>query len=140
MQLLGAKVSEVGVAYPAFSKIDENNFYLAWLTKDTINNFMNIYERRIYFGSAAGIKEPAETDYVLVAPNPFSSQTILHSGRPLTNATLTLKNCSGQTVRIIEHINGKEIALYRHDLPAGLYFICLADSHFLLSGKFAITD
>jgi hypothetical protein len=70
-----------------------------------------------------------EVDYsntsITIYPNPFSAQTVLKSNDYLSNATLTVYNSFGQTVREIKNISGNTITLNRDKLPAGLYFIRL---------------
>lgn len=74
-------------------------------------------------------------------PNPFSSQTILQSDNLLLNATLTVDNCFGQTVKEIKNISGQIIILQRDNLPSGLYFIQLTqDNQVIATKKIIITD
>jgi hypothetical protein len=74
-------------------------------------------------------------DQFSTSPNPFSTQTTLHAGIPLHNATLTVDNCFGQTVKQIKNIRGQTVTLSRDNLPSGLYFIRL-----MQEGKILATD
>lgn len=76
-----------------------------------------------------------------VFPNPFSTQTTLQTDILLHNATFTVYNCFGQTVREITNISGNTATFYRDNLPSGLYFIRLAqDNKQIETKKLIITD
>ena len=132
-----------GSAYPGFNKIDENNFYLAWLTKDTINNKMKVFERLINISGTTGINnyEQNINPRISIFPNPFSTQTTLQTNMIFKNATLTVYNSYGQIVKQIKYISGQTVSLHREDLPMGLYFILLTqDSKTITTDKLIITD
>lgn len=132
-----------GSAYPAFNKIDENNFYLAWLTKDTINDKMNVLERLIHFSNTTGINtyEQNKNPQIHIFPNPFSTQTVLQTHNQLNNAILHLYNGFGQTVTEIKNIYGQTVILSRDNLPCGLYFVHLTqDRKVIATDKLIITD
>jgi len=76
-----------------------------------------------------------------VFPNPFSTQTTLQTDILLHNATFTVYNCFGQTVKEITNISGNTATLYRDNLPNGLYFIRLTqDNKQIETKKLIITD
>lgn len=76
-----------------------------------------------------------------ISPNPFSTQTVLQVVYPLTNATLTVNNCFGQTVKLIQNISGQTITLNRDNLPSGLYFLHLTQgNNTFTTDKLLITD
>ena len=132
-----------GSAYPGFNKIDENNFYLAWLTKDTINNKMKVFERLINISGTTGINnyEQNINPRISIFPNPFSTQTTLQTNMIFKNATLTVYNSYGQIVKQIEYISGQTVSLHRDNLPMGLYFIHLTqDNKTITTDKLIITD
>jgi hypothetical protein len=58
-----------------------------------------------------------------IYPNPFSTQTTLQTDNILHNATLTVVNCFGQTVKQIKNISGQTVTLHRDNLSSGLYFL-----------------
>lgn len=120
-----------GSAYTAFNKIDNNTFYLAWLTKDTINNVMNILERLIYHSNTTGINtlEQGMSPITTLFPNPFSVETTLRSQEILNDATLTIYNTFGQELKQIKNISGNEVTLLRNNLPSGTYFIRLTQNN-----------
>lgn len=73
-------------------------------------------------------------------PNPFSVQTTMNMDNSLHNATLTLVNYLGQTVKKINNISGQSIILLRDHLPDGLYFFRLAQGNkTLASDKLVIS-
>ncbi len=69
--------------------------------------------------SSIETQNPAFKSY----PNPFSTQTILQCNTLVYNATLLVYNSLGQQVKQQNHLYGKEIKLYRENLPAGMYTI-----------------
>jgi hypothetical protein len=76
-----------------------------------------------------------------VSPNPFATQTTLHTNHLLHNASLTVYNCLGQTVKEIKHISGHTFTLFRENVSSGLYFIRLMqDNKLLMEGPIVIAD
>ena len=74
-----------------------------------------------------------------VYPNPFSSETTLHTDHLLQGATLTVYNSHGQVVKELDHLSGNTITLTRDNLPAGLYNIQLTqDDRIIASTKIII--
>lgn len=87
------------------------------------------------------IDEEIPVNNLLIFPNPFSTQTIFQSEIPLKNATLSINNIFGQTVKQIKNISGQTTILQRNDLPAGLYFVRLTeDNKQFLTKKIIIVD
>jgi hypothetical protein len=78
---------------------------------------------------------------IKIFPNPFSSLTVLQTDNLFKNATLTVCNLFGQTVKQIKNISGQTIIFQRDNLSSGLYFIRLTQDNKILSvGKLVITD
>lgn len=76
-----------------------------------------------------------------IFPNPFSTQTTLQTDFFLKNATLTVYNLCGQTVKQIKNISGQTVTLHRDNLQSGLYFIHLTqDNKAITTDKLVITD
>ncbi|MBL7888202.1 MAG: CotH kinase family protein [Bacteroidia bacterium] len=76
-----------------------------------------------------------------IYPNPFTESTTLQTNKVLKNATLTVYNSYGQTVKQIKNIYGQTIILQRDNLSSGLYFIRLTQDHEVITAnKFIITD
>ena len=76
-----------------------------------------------------------------ISPNPFSSQTTLQTAKPLKNASLTVYNSVGQTVKFVDNLSGQTVLFQRDNLPSGLYFVRLTqDGNTISADKFVITD
>lgn len=89
----------------------------------------------------AGIKDDPISEWGEIFPNPFSIQTTLQMDIPLVNATLTLTNSLGLTVKEIKNVHGQTITLQRDNLPSGLYFVRLTEgNHVIATKKIIITD
>lgn len=69
-----------------------------------------------------GIDEISIHPAASIYPNPFTTQTTIHVGRILNNATLTVYNPLGQVVKQINDIAGESTILNRDNLPAGIYY------------------
>ncbi|MGL4599760.1 MAG: T9SS type A sorting domain-containing protein [Bacteroidia bacterium] len=68
-----------------------------------------------------------------IMPNPFSSSTTLHSIVLLDNATLTLFNALGESVRVVNGLSGNTIVLERNDLADGVYFAVLTQDEKIIA-------
>ena len=87
------------------------------------------------------VNEINNSDEVSVFPNPFSSQTIVHSTIYLDNVSATLYNSQGHAVRHVSNFSGNSITLHRDNLPQGLYFIrIMKHNKILFSEKLIIAD
>jgi len=74
-------------------------------------------------------------------PNPFFSETTIHSDKNLNDATMVVYNAFGQEVKQIENINGQSVAFHRDNLPTGLYFIRLTqDNQVIMNDRLIIAD
>jgi len=133
-----------------------NNFLKLWLAyflkndcqkaqefQDSLSMSSKIsYRQSQAIGCFIGITNSNFYPYpITVFPNPFSTQTNLQTDILLHNATLTVYNCLGQTIRKITNISGKTATLQRDNLPNGLYFIRLTqDNKQIATKKLIITD
>ena len=76
-----------------------------------------------------------------VFPNPFISSTTIQTNGSLKNATLTICNAFGQTVKQQNNISGHIVTLTRDNLPSGLYSIRLTEENKIIAvEKIVITD
>jgi photosystem II stability/assembly factor-like uncharacterized protein len=75
-----------------------------------------------------GIEEQRIVNDLKIFPTPFSSQTTMHTEKPLKDATLTVYNMYGQIVKQLKNISGQDFTLHRDNLPRGCYFICLTEN------------
>ncbi len=74
-------------------------------------------------------------------PNPFSLTAKLEMQLPVQNATVTIENYLGQTVKQFNKISGSEITISRDNLPAGLYFVQVTQNNSVVTAaKFIIAD
>ena len=104
-----------------------------------MSGYFKIFMR--YRTGTTGITESNKNKVVSIFPNPFSTQTILHTDNFLQNATLTVDNCFGQTVKQIKNISGQTVTFSRDNLQSGLYFLRLTqDSKVVATKKIIITD
>jgi hypothetical protein len=76
---------------------------------------------------------------VRLLPNPFSNQAVLQLDGRLENATLTIENYAGQTVKQIKNLSGQTVTISRDHLPAGLYFFHLTEGNKIFTGKLVIS-
>lgn len=151
-------ISQIKNKYPAICHwISWNHFQSAssggaWLyyslstqnnTSALLNDSWVINRDEIDFSNCltTSINEQYLSETVLLFPNPFNIQTTFHTDRILKNATLTVCNYLGQTVKQINNISGQSIILHRDNLPSGLYFIHLTqDNKEIITNKLIITD
>jgi hypothetical protein len=109
---------------------DAHPFYVTVKAVYNKDSVLSIATDSIYFGGVIiGIKELKSKEYISISPNPFSVLTVVKTDNPLINATLTIDNCFGQTVKQIKNISGQSIILYRENLPDGLYFLYLTQEN-----------
>ncbi|MFT6922190.1 MAG: hypothetical protein ACJA1C_001192 [Crocinitomicaceae bacterium] len=95
----------------------------------------------IHLDQLVGLNPIESDNFVSTAPNPFSESTTLKSVGGFTNATLTINNYLGQTVRETEQINGKAFTLHRNELPGGIYYVIIKeDNKVLTTQKLIITN
>jgi hypothetical protein len=88
-----------------------------------------------------GISDLRKSDEFSVFPNPFSAQTTLQTDNLFKDATLTVYNSFGQTVKQLGNISGQTIIFHRDNLPNGVYFIRLTqDNQVITRDKLVITD
>lgn len=113
------------------------NTILCILTRDHSGNLEGVYKLN---PATASVPEMTNNDQMSIFPNPFSSEAILHTDRPLKNATLTIENCFGQTVKQIKNISGQTLTLSRDSFPCGLYFIRLTEGDKIYTDRLIITD
>ncbi len=88
-----------------------------------------------------GINENSNKDIFSIFPNPFISSTTIQTICNLNNATLTIYNSYGRTLKQVKNISGQTVSLYRENLASGLYFIRLTEENKIIAvEKLIITD
>ncbi len=78
---------------------------------------------------------PLTTHSLNLYPNPLKSEAVCQTEKDLQDATLTVYSASGQLMRQITHISGKEVRLKRGNLAAGLYLIQLTEQNQLIASE-----
>ena len=108
---------------------------------DTLNSIPVIKTDICSVTTAINEQENISSNTILVFPNPFSTQTTLETDNLLHNATLTVYNCFGQTVKQIKNISGRTVVLSRDNLASGMYFVRLTEeSKIIAADKLVISD
>lgn len=117
-----------GSIFSSFNKIDNNNFYLAWLTNDTIKQEIKVYEKlvRVSIPTALAITENTTTN-LKIYPNPFTNYATIESKQYLNKADLIIYNMQGQKVAQTKDISGYTITIQRNGLPVGTYFTTILE-------------
>ncbi len=91
--------------------------------------------------NATSVMESEVNPKMLIYPNPLSTQTVLQTDYIIKNATLTVGNSFGQTVKEIKNISGQKVVITRDNLPSGLYFIRLTEENKIIAiDKLVIVD
>ena len=119
--------------YGAFNISNMNNTMLG----DTI-----LTSQLTVFENTTGIATISSNEQTIsIFPNPFFMQTTIEADNLLKNATLTMDNCFGQTVKEIKNISGQTVTLFRDNLQSGLYFLRLTENNKIIATKkIVITD
>ena len=68
-----------------------------------------------------------------IFPNPFTSSATIQTSGNLSNASLTIFNAYGQTIKQMKNISGHTITFSRENLPNGLYFFQLTDENKIIA-------
>lgn len=109
-----------------------------------LNNtgYQDFFVAKLNASGTSGINEFSKNDFeIRTFPNPFSFSTTLQTDNFLNNATLTLYNSFGQTVKRIDNLSGQTIIFHRDNLPSGLYFIRITqDNKAISADKLVIID
>jgi hypothetical protein len=93
-------------------------------------------------GTPAGVEEETNQFTSLIFPNPFSiSSTLKIENHKVHNATLSIYDISGKSVRTITSINSNNIEIDKGNLEDGIYFYRLTNGEGeISSGKFIIGE
>lgn len=73
--------------------------------------------------------ESSNKDVFLIFPNPFVSSTTIQTTGNVHNATLTVFNAFGQTLKQVKYISGHTIPFSRDNLTSGVYCIRLSEGN-----------
>jgi hypothetical protein len=88
-----------------------------------------------YYETLMSLEENESAIGMHISPNPFATQTIIHTNVELSNACLTIYNQFGQRVKTVDPIFGQSISLLRDNLRSGLYYIQLSQQNKIISTK-----
>ncbi|MCZ2278357.1 MAG: T9SS type A sorting domain-containing protein [Bacteroidia bacterium] len=112
-----------GSAYTAFNKINDADYYLAWLTHDTVSTRMKVFERRIHFSVPSGINSTSENRIpVIPFPNPSSGIFTIRSALQQPT-TIELYTLSGQQVFPAKAVTPASLTIDISQQPKGIYFM-----------------
>ncbi len=103
------------------NKIDENNFYLSWVTNDTVNSDLLLYERWIEIGGSSGITEQNQIGS-LVYPNPANDFIHVTNANWLIPMDLKIFNLQGQEIIKLQ-ITSADMKIDVRFLENGIYFL-----------------
>lgn len=70
---------------------------------------------------------------IIIQPNPFSAQAVLKASFILQNATLTVYDIFGQTIKQIIGIYEQQIILNRDNLSAGIFLVRLTEGNKIIA-------
>ena len=88
-----------------------------------------------------GINPIEQNQFMHIFPSPFSTEATFETSKEFKDATLTVTNAAGQTVKEIRHLSGKSLTLRRDHLPVGLYLIrLLQEGKLIAAEKILIAD
>jgi Secretion system C-terminal sorting domain len=148
-------VNEVGfVPFDSISNVSWKRHSFSFVAPSNSNviafsgDSCNVSEIYFYLDSVVLVKEAEQslseiTNAVkfTIVPNPFSTQTVLKTENSLNNATITVDNIFGRTVKQMDNISGQSIVFERDNLPSGLYLIrIMQNSKVISTNKIVITD
>jgi len=109
------------------------------LTVTDANNCANTFTATV--NCPNGVANYGLQNNLNIYPNPFSTETTLWADKSFKDATLTVYNLYGQTVKHIDNLSGQTIIFHRDNLPSGLYFIRITQDNKKISvDKLVITD
>ncbi len=74
-----------------------------------------------------------KSNTITIYPNPMTTQATIKTSVVLKNATLSICNIHGQTIRSLNGINGQTIILQKENLPSGVYFIKITQENKIIS-------
>ncbi len=138
--------------YLALKLIVGTNTYYGWARLDLLSTSTSFTIKDYAYESTPnaciqsgqtilGINENLNKNIFSIVPNPFISSTTIQTIGNLKNATLTIYNLYGQTLKQVNNISGQTVSLSRDNLPSGLYFIRLTEENKIIAvEKLIITD
>ena len=138
--------------YLALKLMVGSNTYYGWARLDILANSSSFTIKDYAYESTPnaciqsgqmvlGMNENTSNHFFTSFPNPFINSTTIQTSGNLNNATLTICNSFGQTVKQVNNMEGQTVTLFRDNLPSGLYFILLTKNNEIIAvEKLVITD
>jgi hypothetical protein len=125
------RINSSGFCFSQLVCVNDSNNFMFYVNSSAVGCYLIFTE----------LNPKIHTSDFTIYPNPFSRHTTIQTEVYLNNATLTLHNLQGQTVKKINHIYGHTITLDRDNLPCGLYFLKLTqENKVIATKKVVITD
>ena len=102
------------------------------------NTGYNNLNQVIVHNTSSYTSKVTDKDALKIAPNPFSTQTIITVEDNLKNGSMSLFDTNGKLIYSLSNLNGKSFSLYKNQLSEGIYFIQIEDKDRLLTSKLYI--
>ena len=130
--------------YLALKLIVGANTYYGWARLDVVATSTSFTIKDYAYNSTpnvciqsgqtiSGIKNNSSKNIFSILPNPFISSTTIKTLGNLKNATLTVVNAYGQTLKELKNISGQSVSLARDNLQSGLYFIKITEGNKIIA-------
>jgi len=130
--------------YLALKLIVGTNTYYGWARFDILGTSTSFTIKDYAYESSPntcilsgqtglGINENTRNRIFSIFPNPLNSSATIKTIGNLKNATLTIYNAYGQSLKQLDHISGNTISLTRENLPSGLIFIRLTEENKIIA-------
>jgi hypothetical protein len=129
--------------YLALKLIVGANTYFGWVRLDVLPTSTSFTVKDYAYNSTPnaciqagqttlGLTHVNENTFSIF-PNPFTSSATIQTSGNLSNASLTIFNAYGQTIKQMKNISGHTITFSRENLPNGLYFFQLTDENKIIA-------
>jgi hypothetical protein len=129
--------------YLALKLIVGANTYFGWVRIDVVPTSTSFTVKDYAYNSTPnaciqagqttlGLTHVNENTFSIF-PNPFTSSATIQTSGNLSNASLTIFNAYGQTIKQMKNISGHTITFSRENLPNGLYFFQLTDENKIIA-------
>lgn len=113
------------------------NTILFLLTRDHSANLTGVYKLD---ATTASLPDLAQNETLQIFPNPFSNETTIRTSKTFSNAAVTITNCFGETVKILQNVSGSTLTLSRGDLPGGVYVVSVTNAGERYTQKLVVRD
>ncbi len=129
--------------YLALKLIVGTNIYYGWVRLDVVPTSTSFTVKDYAYQSTPnaciqagqttlGLEESIHEAFTIF-PNPLTTSATIQTSGNLSNASLTIFNAYGQTIKQMKNISGHTITFSRENLPNGLYFFQLTDENKIIA-------